>query len=500
MKKMLHQRGLMISLGIILLTYLLLPNNNLSSDSYGYATGIRSGGDLFSPHHLLYNWLYHYLSLPVKAVFPDVDILRLCTLFNTFFAVAALYLLSKILELLGVSTVQRCLWVLFSGFSFGIWRFSLENESYILSMFCSLAGSYYLLKYAVASQHIRYVLISGFLSMLAVLFHQIHLFWWLGLFAGILWGYRSFRVSFTYTCTALLVPVIYLLVFVSTREEALSLRSFWTYILYDYYHGNASQTFGLKQYIMFVVVAIVRTFLQVYPYMLILIRQHWMYFIPLVAVLIWLVLLIKTWAKRKKLVAKQNVSSDQSWWIKTHLLILCLQVGFAFYSNGNAEFMIMTPVLLAICIAPKWTLATRAFCGLVLTMWLWNLVYAAFPMHYYNLIDQKEKVNYMKQHPDVRFISFTNLIQNQNEYLGGDTSRFYTDDKLSPELLANWVDSGYNIITDMPDDHKIISRGSFADKNLGDEIWQQYRLEIVHTTRTLYGDLHLYKVHAKTIQ
>lgn len=500
MKKILHQNGLTVVLGIILLTYLLLPNNNLSSDSYGYATGIKRGADLFSPHHLLYNWLYHYLSLPVKALFPAVDILRLCTLFNTFFAVLALYVLSKILELLRVASVQRYLWILFAGFSFGIWRFSLENESYILSMCCSLAGSYYLLQYAVVKERIRYIFLSGFFSMLAVLFHQIHMFWWLGLFAGILWHYRSFRVSFSYACTALLVPLVYILVFVTTQEEALSIRSFWTYILYDYYHGNASQTFAAKQYIMFVGVAVVRTFLQVYPYMLILLKQHWFYFVPLLAVLGWCVLLIRIWAKRKKLVYRQQVSGEQSWLIKTHVLVLCLQLGFAFYSNGNAEFMIMTPVLLAICIAPKWKIAGTAFGGLVGAMWLWNLVYAAFPMYHYNLINQKEKVNYMKQHPDARFISFTNLIENQNEYLGGDNTRFYTDNKLTPQLLADWVDSGYNIITDMPDDHKILSRGSFAEKNLKDEIWKQYQLEKVHTTHTLYGDLHLYEVLAKPVR
>ncbi|RYD99349.1 MAG: hypothetical protein EOP54_04370 [Sphingobacteriales bacterium] len=494
---MLHQRGLMVALGIILLTYLLLPNHNLSSDSYGYATGIRSGADLFSPHHLLYNWVYYYLSLPVKALFPGVDILKLCTLFNTFFAVTSLYVLAKILELLGVSIVQRCLWILFAGFSFGIWRFSLENESYILSMCCSLAGSYYLLTYTIGKNNIRYLLMSGLLSMLAVLFHQIHMFWWLGLFAGILWRFRSFRLSFFYACTALLVPVLYILVFLNTQEEALSLRSFWTYILYDYYHGNAGQSFAARQYIMFVGVAVVRTFLQVYPYMILLLKQSWLYFIPLVAAFIWLLLLVRTWSQQKKPVRKKSISNDQSWLIKTHVLVLCLQLGFAFYSNGNAEFMVMTPVLLAICMAPKWTFSTPVFSGLVVTMWLWNLVYAAFPMYYYRLIDQKEQVNYMKQHPDARLISFTNLIRNQNEYLGGDNSRFYTDDKLSPELLASWVDSGYNIITDMPDDHKIMSRGSFSDKNLGDEVWQQYHLEKVHTTRTLYGDLHLYKVHAR---
>src|SRR5690606_9217065 len=125
----------------ILVIYFLFPNRNLSSDSYGYAIGIRTGEDLYSPHHLLYNWLYYYLSLPIRWLFPSIDVLKLCMIFNALATGGILLTTASILRKLKVGTVQVSLWLLFIGFSFGIWRFSLENESYLVAGLFSLLGS-----------------------------------------------------------------------------------------------------------------------------------------------------------------------------------------------------------------------------------------------------------------------------------------------------------------------------------------------------------------------
>ena len=48
----------------------LLPNQNQSGDSYGYAFSMESGNYLTSPHHLLYNWLGYGIAqiFPGKAM------------------------------------------------------------------------------------------------------------------------------------------------------------------------------------------------------------------------------------------------------------------------------------------------------------------------------------------------------------------------------------------------------------------------------------------------
>ncbi len=497
MYRLVNQFGLAIALCFVLLIYLLLPSNNLSSDSYGYAIGIKNGQDLYSAHHLIYNGFYYYLCLPFRTVFPNIDVLQLCTIINTLFAVASLFVFARILKLLKVEPVQVFLWLLFSAFSFGIWRFSLENESYIISMFLSLLGSYFLLKYADNKKTLN-ILASGFFTMLAVLFHQIHFFWWLGLLMAVVLHFRSLKSFVWYVIPAFLVPIAYILVYLKTQAAPLSIQTLWEYLLHDYYRGNAGQIAPFKQHLMFIGVAVVRTFAQVYPYMLVLLKQHWVYFLPILVLAVWSIYCIVFIIKKKKIGSKKSSFQDKKWFLRAHLFILLLHLAFAFYSNGNAEFMVMTPILLGLLVAPKWNISIPLFAGLTFTILFWNTLYGAFPMYKYNLINQSERVEYLKANQEAKFISFTNLIQNQNEYMGGSNANFYTDEQMTPELLSQWIDSGYSVITDMPDDHKIISRGTFFEKNLNDEVWSRYQLEPVQGTKTLYGDLHLYKVHSKT--
>lgn len=498
MNKSIKSSTVGISILFVLLVYFLFPNQNLSSDSYGYAIGIRSGEDLYSPHHLLYNWLYYYFALPIRWLLPSVDVLRLCIFFNTLITGGILLTIAKMLAKLKVATRQVVLWVLFVGFSFGIWRFSLENESYLIGGLFSLLGSNYFLNYLRRPGKSN-LIYSGLLASLGILMHQIQLFWWLGLFIACLIYVKKKQSIVYFLLPTLVVPFAYVFVFLNTQEQALTAGSMIDYLLHDYIHGNASVRLGFKEQILFIGVACVRTFLQVYPYILILLKNSIVYFFPLIT------LLVYTLYSLKIIVSKQDTLFKSvpvrrlmvKGFVKTHFWIAALQIAFAFYSSGNAEFMIMTPVLMALVLAPKLKFNNRWFAATIVTMFMWNILFGSFPMYYYKLIDQSEKIAYLQSHPKAKFISLTNLIQNQNEYLGGRNEQLYTDDSLSLEIVQSWVDSGYTVLTDMPDDSKILSRGSFTKKNLDEKTWQLFHLAPVQTTQTLYGPLHLYSVKSK---
>jgi hypothetical protein len=498
MNKSIKSSTVGISIVFVLLVYFLFPNKNLSSDSYGYAIGIRSGDDLFSPHHLLYNWLYYYLSLPIRWLFPNLDVLKLCTIFNALATGGILLTTAFILRKLKVANAQRVLWLLFIGFSFGIWRFSLENESYLIGGLFSLLGSNCFLNYLrrPAKSSLAY---AGLFASFGILMHQIQLFWWLGLFVACLLFLKKKQSVLYFLLPTLILPIAYVLVFLHTQGQTLSAGNMLAYLLHDYIHGNASVRLALRDQILFIGVACVRTFLQVYPYILILLKNNIVYFLPLAATVLYAIFSLKIIVgKRSTMFKKIPLRSVMvKGFVWAHIWIAVLQAGFAFYSSGNAEFMIMTPVLMALVIAPKLRVNNQWFAATVATMFIWNMMYGAYPMFNYKLIDQSEKVAYLQAHPEARFISLTNLIQNQNEYLGGRNEQLYTDDQLTLERVQSWVDSGYTVLTDMPDDYKIISRGTFSEKHLNEAAWQQFKLQPVHTTETLYGPLNLYSVERK---
>jgi hypothetical protein len=45
---------------VLSIAFLAFPNNNATTDSWGYAGDVKTGADLFRPHHLLYN-AFNYL-------------------------------------------------------------------------------------------------------------------------------------------------------------------------------------------------------------------------------------------------------------------------------------------------------------------------------------------------------------------------------------------------------------------------------------------------------
>ena len=88
---------------IILIIYFLFPNNNISDDSLRYGCSDKYGDDLFSAHHLLYNYINDLIYNVVHAIFPSIDALRLMQFTNALFAVLCLIFLRRIILIIFLS-------------------------------------------------------------------------------------------------------------------------------------------------------------------------------------------------------------------------------------------------------------------------------------------------------------------------------------------------------------------------------------------------------------
>src|SRR5690606_6458389 len=78
---------------------------------------------------------------------------------------------------------------------------------------------------------------------------------------------------------------------------------------------------------------------------------------------------------------KQVHNNLKKQFTRTHLLIFTLQLLFAFYAVGNAEFMVMLPLLLLLILAGWVHLSTRSLYLAGAAFFTWNLAYGILPNH-----------------------------------------------------------------------------------------------------------------------
>ncbi len=167
-------RDLLCVFGITLLLYLLTRCEALSAahDSRSYLRMIESG-QYFHAHHLLYNgasalwaWLWGtILSAPVLTL-----VISLNSFFGALTAGLFYLLLRRRTE---VSRELAAVASFLPTFSFGIWFYSVTIEVYVIALFFVLVSLYLLTEKELSR---RRVLLAAMLHGIAMLFHQLHLF------------------------------------------------------------------------------------------------------------------------------------------------------------------------------------------------------------------------------------------------------------------------------------------------------------------------------------
>lgn len=311
-----------LSIGVYALLRLLFPPLELTGDSYGYACEILTG-DLWNAHHLLHKYIVNDIWLVLEPLKLFKNPLTFYRTLHLATALASLFVLMRILELRHWSYTRIYLALLFITSGFAFIKYSVENEVYFYPILISLIGSLQFEK----GKPIRAAILLGF----ATLFHQIHIFWLLGLLFPKDW--RKYTHYYP-LAIGLFVPVLTYTVIGLASQTPL-----YTLLFHDVQEGLVQTIPNATNFILYFVNT-TRVFIQVHGD----IALFWNLWNPyysgiallnFIFVLIGLIIYLR---ERRYTYVKTD-------WYRPYIIAFCLQSLFACYSVGNIEFMIVLPFL-----------------------------------------------------------------------------------------------------------------------------------------------------------
>jgi hypothetical protein len=487
---------------VLTLLCLLLPTRNSTPDAWYYAACVRYGHDLLLPHHLLYNavgWLWLRLLAPLRP-----EVIHALLALNALAYGGVLLGLRALLRPLVAAPGLRLGLLLLAGSSFGLLRFATENETYILPLLLSVWASVAWLRHLRGGQA-GWLLLSGLLAAGACLLHQLHVWWWLGLLLGS--GRYSPRrgAAVWFGAPALLLPLAYWLALDSWHLPH-TLPALVRFALHDFLSGSAGAPASLPRAALLTVANVVRTFAQVHGSTLALLRR-----LPLLALLPLLGLGAVIWAWRRprpdalpRPAAALPPATARAL-RRTHGLILLLHLLFAAWASGNAEFMVMLPVLLVLLLTAWPTLPTRPLQATGGALLAWNLAFGLLPNHQLDFTNLPPLLARVRQEPGTWFLLDNhNLALNRLHYLTGRDGQpnvLPTPDLLllsrrwTPAQLQAWLRvqqrAGRRLSTDALGGPQLLDRASLTRRASAAELLRGFRPVVRDTFPTFFGPRYL---------
>lgn len=309
-------------MGIYALLRFLFPPLELTGDSYGYACEIIQG-DLWSSHHLLHKYIINDVWLVLEPLKLFKNPLTFYRTLHLAAALASLLVLMRILELRRWSYTRIYLALLFITSGFAFIKYSVENEVYFYPILISLIGSLQFEK----GKPIRAAILLGF----ATLFHQIHIFWLLGLLFPKEW--RKYAQYYP-LAIGLFVPVLtYTVLGLATQTPLFNL------LFHDVQEGLVQTIPNASNFALYFINTI-RVFMQVHGDIA-LFWNLWNPYYSGIALLIFIFVLIGLLIY----IRERRFTYQQTDWYRPYVIAFGLQSLFAWYSVGNIEFMILLPFL-----------------------------------------------------------------------------------------------------------------------------------------------------------
>jgi hypothetical protein len=484
-----------IILILFLCLFLFFPTGSSTTDAWYSAASIKYKGEIFHPHHLLYNALgYVFCYLPAKAGF---DVLASLKVLNAFFAVAGLLIVQKLLRNLDFREILVIIITSLIGLSFAIMRYATENETYIVPLFFALAASYTFLKYLTTGIN-RFVLFTGIWMTTAVLFHQVYFLWWLGLLISLISAGRKTPVLI-YVLISLTGPLVYLLV-IFIISGNIGQETIFNFVLGDMKEGAKLGLSGKGLFLSFV--NLIRSFVQVHGYMFNMIRSDILFVLPgIVSVFVVALSLFRLPGKNK------NIKNPR--FAYSHLMIIIMQFIFAMLAAGNAEFMVMIPVLVFILV-PLFTVNCEKFLSIILvSVALWNISYGLLPLHFKSHAPEQFLCDESFQRQDVIVIaSDDQLLKSMLYYRTGinNTGNIYRSPatleikglkiKILEDIINDALKAGITIYTDCIGSNAV-SRASIIEGDLNADFFRKYETLPIKTWESNLGTRSVYQVMNK---
>ncbi len=102
--------------------------------SYVSAVALGDPAKLFHPNHLLFENASYFFSELCRLIYPGIDLLVAMQLLQALSGAVALFILFRILTLVGVGESLGLSAVAAAGFSYGFWAYSVEADTYIIPL------------------------------------------------------------------------------------------------------------------------------------------------------------------------------------------------------------------------------------------------------------------------------------------------------------------------------------------------------------------------------
>lgn len=473
----------------IVVLYIIFPTNNSTLDAYGYATSIKYDVDLFESHHLLYNAFQYIISKTLLSMGLNFDVLSMTKVVNSIFQFFNLYISYQIFKLFKTDKSEIILYILIIGFSYSSIRFGTENENYIIPITFSLLASYFYLRF-IKTESVRMIFYSGLFASIASLFHQIHFFWWFGIFIGVVLYIKKWRFVFYYIISAIIVPIIYLAVIYFYKNEAININNIFHFVFHDYYTGTAKSEFGINNFI-FIIISSVRTFFQVHPVIFSLIKENYFFILPILILPILLFILIKLLFKKRLFLTTTTTTI----FVKSHIIIFIIHFLFSFYAVGNVEFMVMLPFLMFISIFKYYKINKLFLKVFTVSLLIWNFSYGLLANNMFKFYNDNILIDFIISHPnDVFFVSEHTVINKYSYKTGNIDVKYIKRKKTINSIKAlKKINSREYFYTDIINKPQILNRASMLNTNKINFL--NNKKELIKTYKGLYGKSYIYKVY-----
>lgn len=200
--------SLVVVSALLFMSYLYMQNKSYGYDSCAYSESIKYGKDLFHPHHLIYNYVFHLIYGSVSRFF-NLEAMAVASAFNGLAmagnALLVGYIVLRLTTNLGISVRAT----VFYGICYAPLFVATSVEVYPWNILFDLLAFVVLLRPGAPTPG-RALLVGG-LAGLAALFHQTAVFAALALLAYLVWlRSRALVVSLYATAAALACGVPYL--------------------------------------------------------------------------------------------------------------------------------------------------------------------------------------------------------------------------------------------------------------------------------------------------
>jgi hypothetical protein len=192
-----------------------------------------------------------------------------------------------------------------------------------------------------------------------------------------------------------------------------------------------------------------------------------------------------------------------------HILILVLQYAFAVVSSGNAEFMVMIPVLVFMLFPFFAAGYERFLLRLLIGMTIWNISYGLIPLHFRDQSPEQFLCNEaMSVNEPVIIPSDDQLIKSMIYYQTGDTSvsNIYKspavliiggrDTAILNEVILNALNKGRFVYTNCLD-KKTLSRHSIMEGTVNYVFFSKYDAKLTKSWKSITGTSSVYRIERK---